>query len=123
MASQAQIQANIRYNRSRDSITIRPSKEDGAAVRQAAAAAGQSVQGYIMQACSERMQRENHDKPEKHLTKSHLHAKMCIMSEEREGASSREALHSLYSFNVSTHKIRFLASRFRPGRFFCCYLR
>jgi uncharacterized protein (DUF1778 family) len=63
MASQAQIQANVRYNRSRDSITIRPSKEDGAAVRQAAAAAGQSVQGYIMQACSERMQRENHDKP------------------------------------------------------------
>lgn len=63
MASQAQIQANVRYNRSRDSITIRPSKEDGAAVRQAAAAAGQSVQGYIMQACSERMQREKHDKP------------------------------------------------------------
>lgn len=63
MASQAQIQANVRYNRSRDSITIRPSKEDGAAVRQAAAAAGQSVQGYIMQACSERMQRENDDKP------------------------------------------------------------
>lgn len=63
MASQAQIQANVRYNRSRDSITIRPSKEDGAAVRQAAAAAGQSVQGYIMQACSERMQRENNDKP------------------------------------------------------------
>ena len=63
MASQAQIQANIRYNRSRDSITIRPSKEDGAAVRAAAEAAGQSVQGYIMQACSERMQRENHDKP------------------------------------------------------------
>lgn len=63
MASKAQIQANVRYNRSRDSITIRPSKEDGAAVRQAAAAAGQSVQGYIMQACSERMQRENHDKP------------------------------------------------------------
>lgn len=65
MASPAQIQANVRYNRSRDSITIRPSKEDGAAVRQAAAAAGQSVQGYIMQACSERMQRENHDKPKK----------------------------------------------------------
>ena len=63
MASQAQIQANVRYNRSRDSITMRPSKEDGAAVRQAAAAAGQSVQGYIMQACSERMQRENYDKP------------------------------------------------------------
>lgn len=64
MASPAQIQANVRYNRSRDSITIRPTKEDGAAVRAAAAAAGQSVQGYIMQACSERMQRENHDKPQ-----------------------------------------------------------
>lgn len=59
MASQAQIQANIRYNKSRDSITIRPSREDGAAVRAAAAAAGQSVQGYIMQACTERMQKEN----------------------------------------------------------------
>lgn len=64
MASPAQIQANVRYNRSRDSITIRPTKEDGAAVRAAAAAAGQSVQGYIMQACSERMQRENHGKPQ-----------------------------------------------------------
>ena len=63
MASQAQIRASVRYNQSKDSITIRPSKEDGAAVRQAAAAAGQSVQGYIMQACSERMKRENRDKP------------------------------------------------------------
>ena len=58
MASPAQIRANVRYNRNRDSITIRPSKEDGAAVRQAAAAAGQSVQGYILQACTERMARE-----------------------------------------------------------------
>ena len=58
MASEAQIRASVRYNQSKDSITIRPSKEDGAAVRQAAAAAGQSVQGYILQACSERMQRE-----------------------------------------------------------------
>lgn len=64
MASPAQIQANVRYNRSRDSITIRPTKEDGAAVRAAAAAAGQSVQGYILQACTERMQRENHGKPQ-----------------------------------------------------------
>lgn len=63
MASEAQIRASVRYNQSKDSITIRPSKEDGAAVRQAAAAAGQSVQGYIMQACFERMQHENHDKP------------------------------------------------------------
>lgn len=63
MASPAQIKASVKYNQSKDSITIRPSKEDGTAVREAAAAAGQSVQGYIMQACTERMQRENHDKP------------------------------------------------------------
>ena len=35
---------------------IRPDKETGAEIRQAAAAAGQSVQGYILQACAERMQ-------------------------------------------------------------------
>lgn len=58
MASPAQIKASVKYNQSKDSITIRPSKEDGAAVRQAAAAAGQSVQGYILQACTERMARE-----------------------------------------------------------------
>jgi uncharacterized protein (DUF1778 family) len=43
---------------------IRPTKEDGAEIRQAAAAAGQSVQGYILEACAEKMQRENHDKPQ-----------------------------------------------------------
>lgn len=63
MASEAQIRASVRYNQSKDSITIRPSKEDGAEIRQAAAAAGQSVQGYILEACAEKMQRENHDKP------------------------------------------------------------
>lgn len=62
MASEAQIRASVRYNQSKDSITIRPTKENGAEIRQAAAAAGQSVQGYILEACAEKMQRENHDK-------------------------------------------------------------
>lgn len=39
-------------------IMVRPSKEDGAAIRAAAAAAGQSVQAYVLQAVSERMERE-----------------------------------------------------------------
>lgn len=56
MASEAQIKANIKYNKSRDAITIRPSKEDGAQIRQAAADAGQSVTAYIMQAVHERME-------------------------------------------------------------------
>lgn len=62
MATKAQIRANVAYNRRQDSITIRPSKEDGAAVRAAAVSAGQSLQGYIMQAVWERMEREKGDK-------------------------------------------------------------
>lgn len=55
MATEAHIQANIRYNRSRDAITLRISKEDGAQIRQAAQDAGQSVTAYIMQAVKEYM--------------------------------------------------------------------
>lgn len=62
MATKAQIRANVAYNRRQDSITIRPSKEDGAEVRAAAVSAGQSLQGYIMQAVRERMEREKGDK-------------------------------------------------------------
>lgn len=58
MASPAQIKANIKYNKSRDSITIRPTKEDGAQIRDGAAAAGQSIQTYILQACQERRERD-----------------------------------------------------------------
>ena len=56
--SAAHTRASIKYNKSRDNITIRPTKEDGAEIRQAAEAEGQSVQGYILQACAERMQRD-----------------------------------------------------------------
>jgi len=41
-----------------DKIKIQPYKADGAAIRAAAAAAGQSLQGYILQAVRERMERE-----------------------------------------------------------------
>lgn len=62
--SEAQKRAAIAYNRRQDSITIRPSKQDGAAIRAAAAAAGQPVQVYIKQACFERMQRDGFTPPE-----------------------------------------------------------
>lgn len=55
MATEAHIKANIKYNRSRDAITIRIPKEDGAQIRQAAQDAGQSVTAYIMQAVREYM--------------------------------------------------------------------
>ena len=40
--------AVIKYNRSRDNIMIRPTKDEGAEIRQAAASAGKSVQAYIL---------------------------------------------------------------------------
>lgn len=53
--SQAQIKANVAYNRRHDSITIRPDKSEGARIRSAAAAAGQSVQAYILDTLRVRM--------------------------------------------------------------------
>ena len=59
--SAAKIRGNIAYNRRQDSITIRPSKDDGAQIR---AAAGQPVQVYIKQACFERMRRDGFAPPD-----------------------------------------------------------
>ena len=44
----AQIKARVNYNRRQDNIMIRPSKDEGASIRQAAADAGMSVQAYIL---------------------------------------------------------------------------
>lgn len=49
---------NDKYNAKCDYISLRPVKPIGAAIRAAAQAAGQSVQGYVIQACQERMARE-----------------------------------------------------------------
>ena len=48
--SEARIRANVKYNKSRDNIMIRPSKDEGQQIRQAAAEAGQSVQAFILDA-------------------------------------------------------------------------
>ena len=58
MSTEAQKRASTNYNRKQDNIMIRPAKEDGAAIRAAAAKAGQSVQAYVLQAVRERMERE-----------------------------------------------------------------
>lgn len=49
---------NDKYNATCDRIVIQPKKETGATIRAAAADAGQSLQGYILQACRERMERD-----------------------------------------------------------------
>ena len=52
------------YNATCDYISIRPKKDKGEQIRQAAKMVGQSLQGYILQACSERMQRDGFTLPE-----------------------------------------------------------
>lgn len=51
-------QSNDRYNATCDYISLRPKKEIGVKIRQAAEASGQSLQGYILQAIAERMDRD-----------------------------------------------------------------
>ena len=59
MSTDAKRAGNARHQAKLDRIVIQPEKEEGAEIRQAAANAGQSVQGYILQAIKERMEREN----------------------------------------------------------------
>lgn len=53
--SDAHKRASYKWNSSRDNIMIRPSKEEGQQIRDAAAKAGQSVQTYVLDAVRERM--------------------------------------------------------------------
>ena len=46
--SDAHKRASVKYNASKDNILPRPSKEDGARIRKAAADAGKSVQRYCL---------------------------------------------------------------------------
>lgn len=66
--SDAKKKANARWNASKDNIMIRPTKEEGAAIRAAAIAAGQSNQQYILQATRERMSREAMGSPTRAAT-------------------------------------------------------
>ncbi len=58
MSTDAQKRASTNYNKRQDNIMIRPSKEHGSTIRAAAAAAGQSVQAYVLQAVQERLNKE-----------------------------------------------------------------
>ena len=53
--SEAKKKANAKWNASKDNIMIRPSKEEGAKIRQAAADAGKSVQAFILEVLRERI--------------------------------------------------------------------
>lgn len=54
--SEAHKKASVKYNKSRDNIMIRPTKEEGAEIRAAAARAGKSVQKYVLEAVRKQME-------------------------------------------------------------------
>lgn len=58
MSTEAEKRAVYNYQKSRDNIMIRPTKEHGQRIREAAAAAEQSVQQYVLDAVDARMKRE-----------------------------------------------------------------
>ena len=58
MASNAKLEGNARHLAKLDRIVIQPYKDDGQRIREAAAQAGESVQGYILKAVRDRMDRE-----------------------------------------------------------------
>ena len=60
--TEAQKKASIEYNRRRDAITLRPTKEEGAQIRQAAADAGKAVSTYILGAVRVQMDNDKEDK-------------------------------------------------------------
>ena len=53
--TEAQRRASARYTAKLDQIMVRPYQAEGAQIRQAAAAAGQSTQAYILDAVRQRM--------------------------------------------------------------------
>lgn len=55
MSTEAKRRGNAAYQRRQDALTIRPGKDEGARIRQAAADAGMSVQGYILSVLRERI--------------------------------------------------------------------
>ena len=55
--SDAHKKASAKWNASRDNIMIRPTKDEGAKIRAVAAAAGQSVQAFILEAVREKIRK------------------------------------------------------------------
>lgn len=58
MSTDAKRHGNARYLATKKTVTIRMQPEAHTEMQSAAAAAGQSLQGYILQAVRERMERE-----------------------------------------------------------------
>ena len=55
----SRVKASVKWAKSRDTITLRPSKEEGAEIRAAAEAAGVSLTEYVLDAVRSRIAHEN----------------------------------------------------------------
>lgn len=55
--TEAHKRASKKWNDSRDAIMLRPKKEEGQLIREAAAEAGQSVQAWVLSCCREKIER------------------------------------------------------------------
>lgn len=66
MSTDAKRAGNARYLAKLKTVTVRMQPETAETIQQAAAAAGESVNGYILAAVDERMQRENYGKTQNH---------------------------------------------------------
>ena len=55
----SRVRASVKWAKSRDTITLRPTKAEGARIRSAAEAAGISLQEYVLEAVRSRIQHEN----------------------------------------------------------------
>ena len=58
MSTEAKKAGNKRHQLKLDRIVIQPRKEEGERIRSAAADAGESLQGYILSAVRDRMERD-----------------------------------------------------------------
>lgn len=58
MSTEAKRAGNARHAEKLDTINIRPYKERGEQIRQAAKQAGKSLQGWILEACAEKIERD-----------------------------------------------------------------
>ena len=57
--SEAKRRGNDKYNAKCDYIAVKPLKPEGEAIREAAKTAGQSLQGYILQAVRQKMRADS----------------------------------------------------------------
>lgn len=62
VSSEAHVRASIKWAKKRDSITIRPTKAEGEAIRAAAQSAGKGLQEYIMSAVRKQMEQDAEQK-------------------------------------------------------------